>query len=231
MRNLFTLILMSLISAVSLAKPVYQSHSGIVGVVENYVENTLIKGQSDIEVLVGKLDPRLRLTACEGNMQAFMPEGSRRNGNTTVGVRCSHDKPWSLFVPVRVKVMRNIVILRNHLPRGVTLTLADVDMRRIDISSETADYFQSTSDVVGHILTRSVRAGRQLNRHDIAAADVIKRGELVTLLAETQGFAVRMQGKALTDGSRGELIRVKNVNSSRIIEGIVKAPGIIQVKM
>ncbi len=230
MRYFLTLILVSFFSTTSLADTAYQLHAGIIKTVETYVAESLTHGQPDIEVQVGKLDPRLRLSSCEGQMQAFMPAGSRRNGNTTVGVRCLHDKPWSLYVPVRIKLMRNVVILRNNLSRGVTLTAADLDQRRIDIS-KGGDYFQQPEQVIGRVLTRSVRAGRQLNRHDIAAADMVKRGERVTLLAKSQGFAVRMQGTALTDGASGELIKVKNVNSSRIIQGIVMAPGIIQIKM
>jgi flagella basal body P-ring formation protein FlgA len=231
MQYFLTLILMSFFSTMSLADPAYQSHAGIIKTVQTYVEETLTRSQPDIEIQIGKLDPRLRLSTCEGQMQAFMPAGSRRNGNTTVGVRCLHDKPWSLYVPVSIKLMRNVVILRNNLPRGVTLTAADLDLRRIDISTGGGDYFQDPEKVMGRVLTRSVRAGRQLNRHDIAAADMVKRGERVTLLAESQGFAVRMQGTALSDGASGELIQVKNVKSSRIIEGIVMAPGIIQIKM
>ncbi len=231
MRRILTLLLLTLITGISEAKPVYQSHAGILRVVESFITETLSRNQTDVEIAVGRLDPRLRLAECDTQMQAFMPQGSRRSGNTTVGVRCTHDRPWSLFVPVRIKQMRDVVILRNNLSRGSILGHADLDLRRIDISSRTGHYFQDPGEVVGRVLTRAVRAGRQLQRHDIAAADIVQRGEQVTLVAETQGFAVRMQGKALTNGSRGELIRVKNVTSSRIIEGIVMAPGIVQVKM
>ena len=39
------------------------------------------------EVEMGRLDPRLRLAACPGKLEAFLPPGAQTMGNTTVGVR------------------------------------------------------------------------------------------------------------------------------------------------
>jgi flagella basal body P-ring formation protein FlgA len=39
-----------------------------------------------------------------------------------------------------------------------------------------------------------------------------------------------MRGKALADGGRGDRIRVKNLNSGRIISGTVSGRGLVQVQ-
>jgi flagella basal body P-ring formation protein FlgA len=40
-----------------------------------------------------------------------------------------------------------------------------------------------------------------------------------------------MSGKALADGAKGDLIKVRNDSSHRIVEGIVTQTGIVVVKM
>ena len=40
-----------------------------------------------------------------------------------------------------------------------------------------------------------------------------------------------MSGMALSDGSLGQKVRVKNLSSKRIVEGVVDGPGVVKVTM
>ena len=44
---------------------------------------------------------------------------------------------------------------------------------------------------------------------------VVKRGDLVTVTAQTSGIRVRTSAKALQDGSTGELIQVESMESKQ----------------
>ena len=56
-----------------------------------------------ITVTVGAIDPRLNLAACTAP-QAFLPNGARAWGKTSVGVRCVAPSPWTVYIPAMVQV-------------------------------------------------------------------------------------------------------------------------------
>ncbi len=60
---------------------------------------------------------------------------------------------------------------------------------------------------------------------------LIKRGDAVTITAEGDGLSVKMPGVAMSDGRRGEQIRIKNNNSAKIVDAQVTEPGEVAVPM
>lgn len=92
-------------------------------------------------------------------------------------------------------------------------------------------YFSSLDEVTGMEVRRSVRVGTVLNHSMVKAPILIKRGEKVSITAITGSVSVRMEGKALSAGARGDVIQVQNLSSGQRIEAVVVSPGVVQVRM
>ncbi len=182
-------------------------------------------------VEVGRLDRRLRLAPCASDLEAFLPPGSRRLGNIVVGVRCAEPKPWSLYVPARVRLLRRVLVLARPVARGTTLTAGDVRLETRDVDSLTAGYLVDPAEVVGMRTARNLKLGQPLNRLVLSIPKLVRRGQRVLLLAQGSGLKVRMQGEALKDGAHGDRVRVRNLRSKREVEGVVTAAGIVEVPM
>jgi flagella basal body P-ring formation protein FlgA len=65
----------------------------------------------------------------------------------------------------------------------------------------------------------------------VKAPILIRRGEKVSIIASTGTVTVRMEGKALEAGARGDVITVLNLSSKQKVEARVLAPGKVQVQM
>jgi flagella basal body P-ring formation protein FlgA len=65
----------------------------------------------------------------------------------------------------------------------------------------------------------------------LTAPSAVKKGERVTITAALSSINIKMSGKALSNGSIGEMIKVKNISSNKTIEAQVIRPGIVQVRM
>jgi flagella basal body P-ring formation protein FlgA len=48
---------------------------------------------------------------------------------------------------------------------------------------------------------------------------------------ETPNILITAQGKAQQDGAEGETVRVINTQSNRLVEGIVVAPGVVEIRI
>ena len=207
----------------------YQSLDSIRSTASDLVIGSATVVDGDRKITVGQLDPRLRLADCGVALQAFYPNGVRRQGNTTVGVRCVGAKPWSIYVPVRIALMRDTAITVHPMARGETLTRAGLRLERRDISTIANGYFSSVEAALGRIVTRPLPAGAVLTPAAIASPRIIQRGDRVLLTADVGGISVRVGGQALMHGTLGDRVRVRNLSSQRVVEGLVLADGTIDI--
>mgnify|MGYP006202654589 CR=1 FL=1 len=58
---------------------------------------------------------------------------------------------------------------------------------------------------------------------------LVRRGQQVTLIAANGGVQIRAQGQALTEGAADERVRVQNVSSLKVVEGVVESDGVVRV--
>ncbi len=186
---------------------------------------------SDLQVRVTALDPRLRLPHCSEPLRTFLAPGSRTLGNTTVGVRCRAPRPWTIYVPARVSIYRKVLVAARPLPRGTRLSAADVRMTRKDVDNLAYGYLSDPTAVQGKLLRRLVPAGMALDPEMLESPPLVKRGQQVVLLAEIGGLQVRMTGLALATGAAGDSIKVRNLSSRRVVEGVIVRTGVVRVPL
>ena len=213
-----------------LASQKLQSKESIRAAVHQYMmELAEREPHGSAEIHVGRLDPRLRLPACEAEMETFLPQGSRTLGNSTVGVRCNSVKPWTLYVPVKVAIFQVVLITTRPLARGEIVSAADLRLERQNLDTLRAGYLTDPTQAIGKLAKRSLTAGTALSASNLAPQRVIKRGEKVTLLMDIPGIQVRATAKALGDGTVGETISVRNTSSRKVVQATVVSPGIVRI--
>ncbi len=183
----------------------------------------------DTSVEAGMLDSRLKLTACDEPLEGFLRAGSKIGPRTVVGVRCPGARPWKIYVPVEVVTRARVWVARRPLPKGHLLAPEDLATDIRNVSRMTAGYVSGRQSLLGQRLRSSILAGRVLTPGLLEADNVIRRGQTVTLAARTAGLTIRMSGKALTDGAVEQRIRVENLSSGRVVEGVVRSPELVEV--
>jgi flagella basal body P-ring formation protein FlgA len=183
-----------------------------------------------VRVTANRLDSRLRLPACQAEPESFVPAG-RSGMPTSIGVRCTVGPAWSMYVPVRVELITNVVVLRNPGARGERLTADQLGLEARDVSRMTNGYLSEIDAVAGMVLRRQVQPGTVLTSALIEKEKIVRRGEQVRLQMGGGVFAVSVTGEALADAASGERVRIRNTDSGRVIEGIAEAPGLVRIGM
>ncbi|HIA08594.1 MAG TPA: flagellar basal body P-ring formation protein FlgA [Chromatiaceae bacterium] len=196
-----------------------------------FVRNRIGDEYERIDTQITGLDRRLRLHQCESELEAFSPPGRPLQGNTTVGVRCNDNKPWTLYVQAKVNLYKTVLVTSQGLPRGTELQASHLRREQRDISSLNLGYLTDESNAIGQILKRALRPDAALAPQHLQTRKLVKRGERVGIIAQIGEIEVRMNGKALSDGAMGDRIRIENQRTKRIIEAIVSARGIARVTL
>ncbi len=209
----------------------FQSHESIRKAAESYATAEAADLDGKTVVTAGDLDTRLRLSRCQEPLETFTPSGRSNISRITVGVRCNSEKSWTLYVPVSISIQKEIAVATRELSRGQVLTHKDVRLEERDVAPLRRGYFQSQEEVIGKKLKRSIRMSDPITPPKITTPVAVKRGSKVMILASTGAIQVRMNGKALDNGSVGERIKVENQNSRREIEATVVGPGMVEVVM
>jgi flagellar basal body P-ring formation protein FlgA len=186
---------------------------------------------SDLEIKFGYIDARLRLPRCNESLQGYFPDQGATLGSTLVGVQCSGNSPWKVVIPVQIRAYANVVVAREPLSKDTMLQPGDLYLARKELSASYGGAFTKLADVSGMVLKQPVNKDTVLAPHMLKPKRLVERGESVTILANYQDLIIHVQGTALMDGQRGQIIRVQNTRSGREIQAEVIDPALVQVKM
>ena len=229
---LMTLILAPLCAGAAMKNMPKQAHEEILQSVERFIKNQLSDEQlSNSDVTLGRLDPRLRLNACNVPLQAFLPPGTTLHGRALVGVRCNKGTHWKIFVPVTIQVFRDILVTTESVRRGQILEAHAIRSERRDITKMNNGYLSNPQKAVGQIIKHSLRAGTALTPSHLRQPHWVKRGDQVIIIAKIAGIEIRTKGKALNAAGPGEHIKVRNNKSKRVVEAYVVKRGVVEVPM
>jgi len=197
--------------------------------VEDFLATSQTEGRYEIEV--NTLDPRLRMPLCDKELTATQQSPGPPLGRVTVRIRCDGVAPWTVFVPAQVKLFRQVVTTTRPLKRETVIGDGDVALRERDVGSLTQGYMTEVEQALGQKLVRPTVIDQVLTPVHLEQVEVVQKGDHVVITARSGTLAVRMPGEALAKGGLSEQIRVRNLNSKRVVKARVTGPGQVEVAM
>jgi flagella basal body P-ring formation protein FlgA len=227
-------LLLGIIAMAATAQPHAQSIESLESIqttAQTFVQSQLPRTRGKYFVNATQLDSRLRLASCSQALEAFVANNGVVQTRTTVGVRCAATGGWTVYVPVAVETEAPVLVLRRALARRARIEALDVELQTRRLPGIASNFLSDMTSVQGRRLRRALTAGTPLTA-DVLDKDVlVQRGQQVTLIASSGGIEIRAQGQALSDGSAADRVRVRNVNSLKIVEGVVENSGTVRVDL
>lgn len=196
--------------------------------VEEYLATSQIEGRYEIEVR--QLDPRMRMAYCDKELTASL-QSPRPVGRVSVRVRCEGSSPWTVFVPAEVRLFRNVVTAIRPLKRDAIVSEDDVAMRERDIGQLGQGFLSAMDQAVGQKVLRPTVIDQIIAPTFLEQPQMVHKGDQVVITARSGSISVRMPGEALSDGAFNEQIRVRNLNSKRVIKAYITGAGQVEAPM
>ncbi|PKR55935.1 flagellar basal body P-ring formation chaperone FlgA [Thalassospira marina] len=119
--------------------------------------------------------------------------------------------------------LEQVPVLVDPVRRGDIVRPDQVEMRDFRSDRVQANVLRDPDDVIGKEVRRSIGPGEPLLNRDFTAPILVKRGALVTIRLETANMSLTARGKALENGSLGDVIRVVNLQSNKTVQVEVTA--------
>jgi flagella basal body P-ring formation protein FlgA len=118
-------------------------------------------------------------------------------------------------IDVQVTQSPKVVVATTALPRGTIVQAADVELQESKSAVANVKAYASIEDVVGKEATRNITAGQVLDEQLVHAPIVVRRGEVVDIIARSAGIRVRVKGRSRGDGGLGDLVTVESVTDRK----------------
>ncbi len=118
---------------------------------------------------------------------------------------------------VKIKIFKEVVVTKKPLGRYRTITQDDVYMQKMDITNLPNDIITNYKDVLGKRVRRNIWAKVVLRTEYIEFPPLVKRGDTVLIVAESEKMKITALGEVRKSGRRGERVKVINLNSNKRI--------------
>jgi flagella basal body P-ring formation protein FlgA len=181
----------------------------------------------EVSVTVGRMDPLNQLPAC-AELVPFFPAGARAWGQTNVGMRCDSPVEWTIYLPARVEVFTDYVVVARPLRPGQIVGLADLKRERGDLAALPEATITDPAQAVGQHVRIAVGAGTPLRSTHLRLPPAVRQGQNVKVVSKGPGFSVSSEGRALNGAGAGETVRVR-MPGGQVVSGIARNGGVVEI--
>jgi flagella basal body P-ring formation protein FlgA len=110
-----------------------------------------------------------------------------------------------------------VVVTRKPLGRHKPITEDDIELQTMDLSDLPGGVITDPGAVLGKRTRRAVGAQIPLRADLVELPPLVKRGDLVVIVAESNGLKITTLGQVKKRGRLGERIPVVNMDSKKIL--------------
>lgn len=131
------------------------------------------------------------------------------------------------FTGTAIETLEAAVLART-IERGEIIKASDVMVERRP-KSEVGNDAAGRESVIGMQARRQLRAGQAMRAGDLVKPDLVTRDQSVTLIYRSASLYLTIRGKAMEGGAEGDAVSVMNLQSKRIISGVVTGRGEVTI--
>lgn len=186
-----------------------------------------VSGAAANLVVAPRMGPSAVLDA--GQVQVFARRAGfdwdNRQGIRRIIVREGADNGGSARAGLAGPSRGNVEVLAYARSLSAGEIVQPEDLVWTKMAGAPADAPRDSDAIIGLAAKRPLREGAAVSARDVAAPQVIKTGDLITITYEDSGISLSLQGKAMAAASTGDVLAVQNTVSKKIIQAVATGPG------
>jgi flagella basal body P-ring formation protein FlgA len=135
-----------------------------------------------------------------------------------------------LWVTVELEVLGSVVVTRKPLGRYRPITAEDIEVQTMDLANLPANVLSDPEAAIGKRTKRAIGARMPLRADNIELPPLVKRGDFVTIIAESENLKITTLGQVKKRGRMGERIPVVNLDSKKVLHARVIDANTVKVE-
>jgi flagella basal body P-ring formation protein FlgA len=140
-------------------------------------------------------------------------------------VRYGGDHRFAIWVRARILVRAVRIVAAEDLPAGRPIEARQVRAEEYDAPPSNQPVSPTVDKVVGKLPRQPIKASAAITALQIEEPKDIERGDLVEVEVRSGGARLALEGRALADGRKGDMIAVRNTANAKTFSARVQEKG------
>ncbi|SOE00155.1 flagellar basal body P-ring formation chaperone FlgA [Caenispirillum bisanense] len=151
--------------------------------------------------------------------------------NAVIEIPAGTPNAMRLSLSGRVHLTTAVPVLVTSMRQGETIGPRDIDWVTVRVDQLKRDTITDPEQLIGRTPRRLVQAGAPVQSFEVDRPRLVSKGAMVTMIYYTPYMQLTAQGRALEHGSKGDQVRIQNLQSNQTVTGIVADQNLVTVQI
>lgn len=115
----------------------------------------------------------------------------------------------------------NIPTIASNLPIGSKIKAEDIIWIKYPLKKMKKSIINHEKELIGKNIKRYIKAKSPIHKSHVESAKIIEKNDIVNMFYKSNFIKIKTLGIALENGKKGDLIRIKNESSDKIVQAII----------
>jgi flagella basal body P-ring formation protein FlgA len=186
-------------------------------IVTGFLKTSGIWGDAEVKVAELTISADRTLPKGRATYRVLPPRHMRSLGTVPLSVVFDVDGRFqkTIRATARVEALAPVVVAARPIGRLKPISTDDLKMEKMNLVELPTGVMTDADDIIGKRARRNIHAGDILRPDLIEMPPLVKRGDMVVIVAESEGIKVTATGEVKSDGLRGEQVKVVNLDSNK----------------
>jgi flagella basal body P-ring formation protein FlgA len=200
-------------------------------IVADFITQNIPQENKTVRIKEIKVSEKVVLSKGRIAYKVVAPDMQRLTGTCSIAVDFSVNGHFEkkVWATASVEVWGPVVVTRKPLGRYKPITEDDIMLQMRDLTDLSSNVVTDPEAVLGKRTKRAIGAQIPLRADSIELPPLVKRGDLVVIIAQSNGLKITTRGLVKKKGRLGDRIPVVNVDSKRVLYGRVIDSNTVQV--
>ena len=200
--------------------------------VSDYIEQNVLNKHANGRIKDIQVADRLLLPNGPITFKVIPPRNRDMFGKIPFSVQFHVDgklykRIWAI---AKVELMAEVVFTKKPLGRHKPITENDIELRKVDLAKLPTDVITDLESVLGKRTRRAIGSNTVMRANLVEYPPLVKRGDVVVILAESDGLRITALGQVKKRGRFGESIPVMNYDSKKVVYARVIDSSTVKVE-
>jgi flagella basal body P-ring formation protein FlgA len=191
----------------------------------------MVDRETTIELVKFPGDQWVPRKRSEVDIDISLVDSSKDRGNINLIVSATSNSIPFFKVPVnfKVRVFEYVAIAKKRIGRHRNLTRENIFIGKRETTRMRGIAFSSMENLVGKITTMAIQPNTILTEGIVEIPPTVTQGSLIKLFITAKGFKIVTKGLAQQTGYTGDVIKVKNLDSKKMLYGKIINSDKVQI--
>jgi flagella basal body P-ring formation protein FlgA len=218
-----TLILSTFLIAQSWAAPAPFSTLDVTNALKTHLQDKVnFSGDFNVNLLTNKISIPHETDEDTLTLEEVHFAADQRNFQAMLAITNGDKRIPLKMIAGKIEPLSEIPILARAITPGDIIEASDITWNKLPSSRLSQNFILKAEDLIGQTAkNRVLQPGQPLNRYDVRAPIVVKRGDAVTIAYKSDSMVLTTTAIAEKDAATGEITRFKTMNGNKIIQARV----------